>query len=165
MNIIPKAIREFAAGVRAIPDMARLLPKVTDALNRWRGERESELDGEARKRIREVDDAKQITEIVRSSRDEYTRKWKTELEQHRKTIKSLTSETAARKEAERRLDALTRWRKHSEEPCPDVLADVEYSQDGTGTDGKCCYFDIEDGTYWRHTPESLVAMKKAKSDD
>jgi hypothetical protein len=76
----------------------------------------------------------------------------------------IIDEINKRQEAERKLDALTRWRKQSEEPCPNVLTDVEYSQDGTGTDGKCCYYDLEGETYWRHTPESFAAMEKAKTD-
>jgi hypothetical protein len=76
----------------------------------------------------------------------------------------LDAETAARKEAERKLDALTRWRKQSEEPCPIVDAYLQRRVIGELRVEKSDPRALNSDHEYRHTPESLDAMEKAKSE-
>jgi hypothetical protein len=170
---IPRAVREFVDGIRAIPGQLELIREAVAQHDPrgWRasayGKQQSidALEAVVRMRERSLEDeraaheeTKRTVELLQSA-EIYGPKNLAMLQEQ------LASETAARKEAERKLDALTRWRLQSDEPCP--MRDpcqIFSARDGSGRYVEkmilraACNMNQTD--HWRHTPESLAAMEK-----
>jgi hypothetical protein len=129
---IPRAVREFVAGLGAVRRFATI-------------ERPEEMRAALHKAVQ-----------IRS-----------ELEIDEPALRQqLTSETAARKEAERKLDALTRWRRQSDEPCPDLGELIHVLVTDNILDAlRVTSSHASIYNYWRFTPESLEAAEKVGSDD
>jgi hypothetical protein len=155
---VPRAVREFVDGVRIIRESLPALFAVERTLGKVM--RAIELN--------EIEDLYDILEAERASRSRATdeaNELARACESVRRELETETTATA-RKEAERKLDALTRWNLTSETPCPITGIDqmVSWSADCSDISGTCFPINLDESDYWRHTPESLDAMEKAKSD-
>jgi hypothetical protein len=64
------------------------------------------------------------------------------------------------------IDALTRWRKQSEKPCPALHSiRVECSKDSKEVSGVCRACNLQLSDYWRFTAESWAEFRKTKEGD
>jgi len=161
MLTLLQSIRELCAGVRAIHASLPMLQSVKETLDRLMREVEHS----------DIFRLNRELETERAAHAE-TKKERNYFHDHAtKNAELLTSETSARQEAERELDALTRWRLNLTEPCPELPARtplvvrIDPEHEGAYVE-KIHVFrsHMSPNSIYRHTPESLDATEKAGSD-
>jgi len=195
---IPRAVREFIDGIRALPEVAKFTNgtletvsagsmHVCNSLNAQLTEVQRQLDSERAAH----EDTKQTLETMgaqyraafeteTAARKEAERRfcaalsglglqepsiarWMTgdevEGDYITKRDHDIIDEINKRQEAERKLGALTRWKKQSDEPCP--VPNLIIVRATAGSSPVHVYGEyLNPDSRWRHTPESLDAMEK-----
>jgi hypothetical protein len=154
--------REFVAGVRAIPSVCSIAKdsfSAEDAYcerDSWKSENKrlcNELSSERAARQKAEADSSRLKE---------------ELDSQARLNLRIGLELNATKEqltsALETIDALTRWRMQSEEPCPltgNPGIRVFWTKDEGRNVVRASVYEVDTMTHWRHTPESWEAARKA----
>jgi chromosome segregation ATPase len=150
---IRKAAREFVAGVRAIP---RFAPT---------SEMRYEYYDNAFKKLRsKLDSERAARQKAEAELAEERGLWKNEHQNGVELTHEIYSLKSKLTSAIETIDALTRWRLQSEEPRPVVDEQVEFADDPPSPNGTCTSLELSEEEYWRHTPESWEAARKAGTD-
>jgi chromosome segregation ATPase len=172
--------RRFVDGVCALPNVSSIATREVHRLERDAAASRQWLDAvdENRRLARQLDDALSDREAACANRDEFRRGEESALDRLHEAEQQLAAEREAHKElsveyrklaesnartsselsaARADLDALTRWRLQSEEPCPGQTLIVKKDHLGITHIYPC---HLQPSSLWRHTPESLAALKQ-----
>jgi hypothetical protein len=149
---IPRAVREFCDSVRVISESLPTLLAVKDALDKLMRAVE----------VKETDDLYDAIKAERDAHNETKQTLETMGEQFRAAFET---ESAARKEAERKLDALTRWLDSKSAEFSQRRNEPGWSSPANATHRAVTFCAEEILRLVRFeisTPESIDATEKAK---
>jgi len=155
-TMVPRAVREFWGGWRALPEVAKFTRGTFEHLSDAGLHICNSLNAQLVEAQRRLEAEQQLTENARVALQRATAE--------------LASESSARQEAERKLTWLLEWHDQKSEPCQFPRDEYVLWRETTNEVLGETVGMLMDGEQWRpvdlkhYTTESLDAMEKAKSD-